>query len=196
MMIKPRKSAFWVRKIHEWSIVSQPNQSGYAVKFNLNLTAYPASDWTVYAYLRGASAIDLQSTAQGNMHVFNVPANISKDYKAGHYGFSLRAVSSDTGEVEELESGSVEIKADLASISENTDLRSHAQKTLTALEAVIEGRASLDQERYRINNRELYRTPMETLIRLRNQYRAEVDREQAKASGKSLFGRVVRVKLG
>ncbi|MEG2431803.1 MAG: hypothetical protein RSB25_09135, partial [Acinetobacter sp.] len=61
---------------------------------------------------------------------------------------------------------------------------------------VIEGRASLDQERYRINNRELYRTPMETLIRLRNQYRAEVGREQAKASGKSLFGRVVRVKLG
>ena len=171
-------------------------KAGTTFKFNLNLTAYPASDWTIYAYLRGASAIDLQSTAQGNMHVFNVPANISKDYKAGHYGFSLRAVNSDTGEVEELESGVLEIKADLASISENTDLRSHAQKTLTALEAVIEGRASLDQERYRINNRELYRTPMETLIRLRNQYRAEVGREQAKASGKSLFGRVVRVKLG
>jgi len=130
MMIKPRKSAFLVRKIHEW---------------------------TIYAYLRGASAIDLQSTAQGNMHVFNVPASISKDYKAGHYGFSLRAVSSDTGEVEELESGVIEIKADLASISENADLRSHAQKTLTALGAVIECRVSLDQARYRINNRELYR---------------------------------------
>jgi hypothetical protein len=93
-----------------------PNQikAGTTFKFNLNLTAYPASDWTIYAYLRGASAIDLQSTAQGNMHVFNVPANISKDYKAGHYGFSLRAVNPDTGEVEELESGAVEIKADLA----------------------------------------------------------------------------------
>lgn len=42
-------------------------------------------------------------------------------------------------------------------MSENTDLRNYAQKTLTALEAVIEGRASLDQERYCINNRELYR---------------------------------------
>jgi hypothetical protein len=58
------------------------------------------------------------------------------------------------------------------------------------LEAVIEGRASLDQERYRINNRELYRTPMETLIKLRNQYRAEVSRERAKASGKSLLVRL------
>ena len=132
-------------------------KAGTTFKFNLNLTVYPASDWTVYAYLRGASAIDLQSTAQGNMHVFNVPANISKDYKTGHYGFSLRIVNFSTGGVEELESGVLEPNSDLASISENTDLRNYAQKTLTALEAVIEGRASLDQERYRINNRELYR---------------------------------------
>lgn len=129
-------------------------KAGTTFKFNLNLTAYPASDWTIYAYLGGA---DLQSTAQGNMHVFNVPANISKDYKTGHYGFSLRIVNFSTGGVEELESGVLEPNSDLASISENTDLRNYAQKTLTALEAVIEGRASLDQERYRINNRELYR---------------------------------------
>lgn len=31
------------------------------------------------------------------------------------------------------------------------------KKNLAALDAVIEGRASLDQERYRINNLELYR---------------------------------------
>lgn len=129
-------------------------KAGTTFKFNLNLTAYPASDWTIYAYLGGA---DLQSTAQGNMHVFNVPANISKDYKTGHDGFSLRIVNFSTGGVEELESGVLEPNSDLASISENTDLRNYAQKTLTALEAVIEGRASLDQERYRINNRELYR---------------------------------------
>ncbi|WP_180183698.1 hypothetical protein [Acinetobacter sp. YH01020] len=171
-------------------------KAGTTFKLKLNLTAYPASDWTIYAYLRGASAIDLQATVQGNMHAFNIPADITKDYKAGHYGFSLRAVNSATGEVEELESGALEIQADLASISDNADLRSHAQKTLAALEAVIEGRASLDQERYRINNRELYRTPIETLIKLRSQYRAEVNREQAKASGKSLFGKAVRVRLG
>jgi hypothetical protein len=70
------------------------------------------------------------------------------------------------------------------------------RKTLTALEAVIEGRASLDQERYRINNRELYRTPMETLIRLRNHTVLKLLVSRRKLSGKSLFGRVVRVKLG
>lgn len=60
------------------------------------------------------------------MHVFRAFANLSKEYHAGHYGFSLREENSDTGEVEELELGVLEIKADFASISENTDLRSHA----------------------------------------------------------------------
>ncbi|MEG0030756.1 hypothetical protein [Acinetobacter sp.] len=130
-----------------------PNQikAGTTFKFNLNLTACPASDWTIYAYLRGSRAIDLHSTAQGNMHVFRASANLSKEYHAGHYGFLLRTVYSDTGEVEELESGVLEIKADLASISENADLRSHAQKTLTALEAVIESRAILSED-FRISS--------------------------------------------
>ena len=88
------------------------------------------------------------------------------------------------------------VKADLAAISTSQDLRSHARKTLDAIEATIEGRASLDQERYRINNRELYRTPLETLKKLRDQYRAEVSREEAKLSGKSMFGKTLRVRLG
>lgn len=170
-------------------------KAGITFNFRMNLTAYPASSgWSLIAYLRGATSIDIVSTAQGNLHIFNVPASITKNYKAGHYGYSLRAIHT-TDEVVEIDTGVVEVKTDLASLSEQTDLRSHAQKTLAALEAVIEGRASLDQERYRINNRELYRTPLDTLIKLRNQYRAEVANEKAKAAGKSMFGQVIRVKL-
>lgn len=169
-------------------------KAGITFKLNVNLTAYPASTWSLVAYLRGATAIDLTSTAQGNLHVFNVSADITKNYKAGHYGYSLRAIHT-SGEVVEIDTGVIEVKTDLASVSDETDLRSHALKTLTALEAVIEGRATLDQERYRINNRELYRTPLKTLIKLRNQYRAEVANEKAKAAGKSAFGQVIRIQL-
>ncbi|MDI3237522.1 hypothetical protein QK338_05250 [Acinetobacter ursingii] len=169
--------------------------AGITLNFRVNLTAYPASSgWSLVAYLRGNSAIDLQSQADGNQHLFNIPAEITKNYKAGHYGYSLRAIHS-TGLIDEIESGVVEIKADLATLTDNTDLRSHAQKTLAAIEAVIENRATLDQERYRINNRELYRTPFDTLVKLRGFYRAEVAREQAKACGKSVFGKVIRVRL-
>lgn len=169
--------------------------AGITLNFRVNLTAYPASSgWSLVAYLRGNATIDLQSQADGNQHLFNIPAQVTKNYKAGHYGYSLRAIHS-TGLIDEIESGVVEIKADLASITDNTDLRSHAQKTLAAIEAVIENRATLDQERYRINNRELYRTPFDILVKLRGFYRAEVAREQAKACGKSVFGKVIRVRL-
>ncbi|MFC6053888.1 hypothetical protein A6M14_09610 [Acinetobacter sp. Ac_877] len=175
-----------------------PNQikAGTTFKFSLNLTAYPASNWTIHAYLRGAHAIDMQSEPQGNIHIFNISALETKEYKAGHYGYSLRAVHVESGEVDELEAGTVEIKTDLANESVTQDFRSHARRTLDAIEATIEGRASLDQERYRINNRELYRTSFEALKKLRDQYRAEVNREEAKASGKSLFGKTLRVRLG
>ncbi|WP_394651835.1 hypothetical protein [uncultured Acinetobacter sp.] len=169
--------------------------AGITLNFRVNLTAYPASSgWLLVAYLRGNATIDLQSQVDGNQHLFNIPAQVTKNYKAGHYGYSLRAIHS-TGLIDEIESGVVEIKADLASLTDNTDLRSHAQKTLAAIEAVIENRATLDQERYRINNRELYRTPFDTLVKLRGFYRAEVAREQAKACGKSVFGKVIRVRL-
>ena len=175
-----------------------PNQikAGTTFKFSLNLTAYPASNWIIHAYLRGAHAIDMQAEPQGNMHIFNISALVTKEYKAGHYGYSLRAIHIESSEVDELEAGAIEIKADLATVSTSQDLRSHARKTLDAIEATIEGRASLDQERYRINNRELYRTPLETLKKLRDQYRAEVGREEAKLAGKSMFGKSLRVRLG
>lgn len=180
------------------SYVRFPNKitAGLTLKHSINLPAYPASSsWSLIVYLRGPTSIDITSTAEGNQHTFHISAETTKNYKAGHYGYSLRAIHI-SGLVEEIDAGSIEIKADLASINEQADLRSHAQKTLSALEAVIEGRATLDQERYRINNRELYRTPLDILIKLRNQYRAEAAREIAKSNGKNIFGQVIRFKLG
>lgn len=174
-----------------------PNKitAGLTFKHSVNLTAYPASSWHLVAYLRGPIAIDLSAITDGNQHLFNIPAENTKKWAAGHYGYSLRATHTD-GQVDEIDTGPIQIIADLAEITDQIDLRSHARKTLAALEAVIEGRASLDQERYRINNRELYRTPLEVLTKLRNQYRVEVSRELAKESGGSQFGKVIRIKLG
>lgn len=169
--------------------------AGLTFRHSINLTAYPASIWSITIFLRGATAIDITAAKDGNLHIFNVPADTTKNYKAGHYGYSLRATD-NLGDVEEIEAGAIEIISDLASLSDPIDSRTHAQKTLAALEAVIEGRATLDQEHYRLNNRELWRTPLTDLIKLRNQYRNEVAREQAKANGQNIFGKVIRVQLG
>lgn len=57
------------------------------------------------------------------------------------------------------------------------DLRGHAARTLAAIEAMLEGRATTDQARYRIGDRELQRIPIPELLSLRDYYRAEAKRE-------------------
>jgi hypothetical protein len=57
------------------------------------------------------------------------------------------------------------------------DLRGHAARTLAAIEALLEGRATKDQQSYRIGDRELARIPIEELMTLRDYYRAEARRE-------------------
>ncbi len=60
---------------------------------------------------------------------------------------------------------------------------------------MIEKRASRDQERYTINNRELWRTPMRDLLLLRDTYRVEVRKEELKARGQTPWGPAVRVRI-
>lgn len=67
------------------------------------------------------------------------------------------------------------------------DQRGHAAATLAAIEALLEGRATKDQESYRIGDRELKRIPVPELLSLRDYYRAEAKREadaDALASGR------------
>ena len=62
--------------------------------------------------------------------------------------------------------------------ADTADPRSHAKITLEAVEAVIEGRATKDQENYSIAGRSLSRTPVADLLSLRDYYRTEFLREQ------------------
>ena len=62
--------------------------------------------------------------------------------------------------------------------ADTADPRSHAKITLDAVEAVIEGRATKDQENYSIAGRSACRTPVADLLSLRDYYRTEFLREQ------------------
>lgn len=143
--------------------------------------------------LRGPSVVDITATVDGDYFVFTAPATETEQWTPGDYWYSVRATSG--ADVKELEGGQVTVMADIANAGEGYDGSTHAERTLAAIEAVIEKRASMDQERYRINNRELYRTPIADLIKLRDLYRAEVNRERARQCGINPFGRKVRVVL-
>lgn len=167
--------------------------AGVTLDLTVTLTAYPADCWTLAVLLRGATSIDLSAVADGRQHHISVDAATTAGWPAGDYWYSARVT--DGAAVIEIDEGTVSIKPDLATMADGFDGRSHIRKVLAAVEAVIEGRATLDQERYRINNRELFRTPIAELIKLRSQYRADLRQEEAAKKGGSLLGRTVRVRF-
>lgn len=171
-----------------------PDKIGAGLTFStlVTQTAYPAPTWSLVITMRGPSVIDLTTNAEGTQHRLSVSAAITADWLPGTYSYSVRAT--DGVDVFEIESGQLTVSADLANAVAGHDGRSHAERTLEAIEAVIEKRASLDQERYKINNRELYRTPIPDLLKLRDRYRAEVRQQKSASRGKNLFG-AVRVRL-
>ncbi|MFB9149536.1 hypothetical protein [Roseovarius ramblicola] len=168
--------------------------AGVTLDHTVAPAAYPASaGWTLTLYLRGPQSIDIAATADGDDHVLGATATQTGAWLAGQYWATLRASDGET--VAEIEAGQVTIATDLAQVDGLYDGRGHAERVLTAIEAVIEGRATKDQERYRINNRELQRTPLADLMGLRDKYRAEVRAQKAARRGQSLLGRTVSVRL-
>ena len=164
--------------------------AGVTLEIPITLTAYTAPDWSLSLIMRGPDAINLSSVDDGSSHKITATATVSAAWVPGTYWFSLRAV--DGVDVVEIEDGKIEITPDLGIQVAGYDGRGHVEKVLEAIEAVIEGRASKDQERYRINNRELQRTPINDLIALREKYRAEARKQSAtKVRGNSLLGRRV-----
>jgi hypothetical protein len=73
---------------------------------------------------------------------------------------------------------------DPASQGAGQDPRSHARKTLDAIEAVVEGRATKDQQAYTIGGRSLQRMPIKDLMYFRGVYRAEVYAEESRLTGR------------
>lgn len=156
------------------------------------LTAYPAPDWQLSAVLRGPATIDLQAEPVGPAHRFYANAAESAEWEPGAYWYSIRAT--DGTDVVEVEAGQIYIKPDLAAAEAGHDGRNHVQRVLESIEAVLEKRATIDQERYKINNRELWRTPISELLVLRDRYRSELRRMKAAAKG-GLFDQAVRVRF-
>lgn len=166
--------------------------AGLNFELRVELADYLAPAWSVQLLLRGPKAITLTSTADGEAHVLSANAATTTAWTPGEYVYSLRATNGT--DVVEVEAGSATVKPDITGMADGTDVRGHIRKVLESIEAVIERRATRDQERYTINNRELWRTPIADLLKLRSQYREELRRANAAARGESpLLGRVVRV---
>ena len=174
---------------------SIPSEISAGITFGVSLSypEYAASEWGLTLILRGPQAISIEAVRAGEVFTLSASAETTAGWAPGAYWWQLRAA--DGVETALLEDGQLRILEDLAAAEGAFDGRSHAEKVLEAVEAVIEGRASIDQQSYSINNRSLTRTPMADLLKLRAVYRAQVQAAKAAKNGRGRLGRVMRVRF-
>lgn len=111
----------------------------------------------------------------------------------GRYWYSVRAVSAT--DTREICTGEIDISADFANLPAGYDGRSQNEIALAAINAVIANRATQDQQRYTIGDRELWRTPISDLLKLKASYTAKVRAERKRANGGGSFGRKIPVRF-
>ena len=175
-------------------ILTDSIYAGATLDLSVTLTAYPAPEWSLRLVMRGPMQIDINSTPDGTGHRLGASAAVTSGWDAGAYWYSLRALRGV--EVQIADEGQITVRPDMAAIVGQHDGRTHAERVLAAIEAVIENRATVDQQAYEINGRSLTRTPIADLLKLRAMYRDEVRRERAaQRSGQSLFGRKIKARI-
>ena len=125
--------------------------------------------------------ITLTASTSGSDYRVQEAAGVTATWKPGAYAWA-RWVEKAGPIRQSLGSGQVVIKTDPAAAVQGYDGRSHARKVLESINAVLEGRATKDQEEYTIGSRSLKRTPIADLLVLRDRYVAAVANEDAAAA--------------
>jgi len=159
---------------------------------------YPASaGWSLrYVFANSSQRITFDSAADGDDHLVTRAITDTDDVVPGRYQWV--AFARNGPERYQVASGEIQVRPNIEGARPWDLQRTHAAKVLAAIEAVIEERATKDQEEYTIGDRSLKRTPLSDLLEMRTAYRAEVAAETATtviAAG-SPNPRSVRVRFG
>ena len=158
-------------------------RAGDTWKWTKSLPDYPASAWNLkYRFKSPTAGFEITADETGDEYSVTVAAATSSGYAAGTYSW-IAWVEGGTSEKYTVDTGVAVINPDyrIGTATAALDDRSHARKTLAAIEAWIESR---DQgvARYAIAGREMQYIPITDLLKLRQTYKAEVSAEDAAAA--------------
>ena len=157
--------------------------AGDTWQWQKSLADYPAGTWTLKYYFRGrVGDFEATAAASGLDHLVTIAKATTAGYKAGEYQWI--SVVNDATTRYTVERGLVLVKPDPSKTGAGFETRGHARIVLDAIEAVLESRATKDQEEYTIGSRSLKRTPLADLMKLRDRYKAMTLAEEGKVAGK------------
>jgi hypothetical protein len=171
---------------------------GESLEWTVSFDDYPASDgWILTYYFRGAgTGFNASAAADGDDHLIEVAKTATAALTAGKYSYQAFA---ELGEAKVLvDVGEAIVKESLAALSTGTayDARSQVKIILDNIDAMIAGKATLDQQEYSIGTRQLRRIPLPDLIALRKEYArlyaAEQRAEKLKNGGSLIRNHKVR----
>lgn len=152
--------------------------AGTTVKIDRQFSDYPNTDWTYTLYLAGASVLNQAATPDPDgvtQHIV-IPAANTATLIPGAYQYVGRLTATD-GEVFDVEFGRIIVEANIALLGAG-DALSPAERTLTVIEAAIQGRLTADIEHYSIAGRSVSKIPIGELTKLRGIYASLVWRER------------------
>lgn len=138
---------------------------GETIKDDLYYSEYSGSEWALTVEIRGAVSLTEISDYLNGYYSININTS---SLTSGVYTYQVK-VSNGT-ETYNIETGLFKVEADLSNISSAIDPRSHEQIMVDNIEAVLQGRATNDQKRIKINNREIEHHTLDELEAIREKY--------------------------
>lgn len=151
--------------------LSEPDTiiAGDTIKWKKSFSDYKVSEGWELSYKIGGVAdktldFGTEITASGDDFLISIPESTSTSWGNGEYWY--RGQVSKGGEKFTVSDGTFKV----TNVSKFYEAIAHTKKVLDAIDAVIEDRATKDQESYTIKGRSLSRTPLADLLTLKSTY--------------------------
>jgi len=131
--------------------------------------------WEASLESNGSTRFSATVTESGTEYTFTLDNSSTASYTAGDYVWFLKVLQTSDSETLVIDSGKITVKDNY--FATTGDTRSHAKVMVDKLESLLEGKADADVSSYAIAGRSLNKLTVEEMLKWRDYYKAEYQRE-------------------
>ena len=160
---------------------------------------YPNTQYTMQYVARitagGSSEITVVGTNYGTDYLFTANSATSANFTVGFYHWQLEAIRTSDSNRIVLERGFFTAAPDLD--VNGSDPRTHAEIMLAKIKSLLEGKADADVANYSVAGRSLTKLSFDELIKARDYYQEEYNKEVTKQriAKKQATGTTIKVRF-
>lgn len=151
---------------------------GDTTSWDFTCSTYPSTAWTLTYTLQitGTVYTVVADANSDGTYTVNIPSAVTATYEGGNYRFT--AVVTSGADRHTVEQGTLIVELDL-STNPNENSESWVKQALDAIEAVILGKATHDQQSYSIQGRSLTRYSLDDILKLQTKLQRLYNKELA-----------------